>query len=167
MKNFKITLIAIITLTIINMPGLIYAQEIGSSSINAAGTEYSNEHAIVNWTIGQTAISTLSSDDAILTQGFQQYLYSVTEVPTDFTNDIQISAYPNPTDNFVFIEFSDDEYLGGTIEILDLNGKLIDIKEIYNTKTPIELSQYAPSLFLINIKQSNQILKTYKIIRNQ
>ena len=159
-KILKLLLFALI-------PGLTIAQEISRNSVNSAGTEFSSDEKSINWTIGQTAIVTLSSDDAILTQGFQQYLYSVTEVPTDFTNDIQISAYPNPTDNFVFIEFSDDEYLGGTIEILDLNGKLIDIKEISNTKTPIELSQYAPSLFLINIKQGNQILKTYKIIRNQ
>lgn len=149
------------------IPGLLAAQEISRSTVNSGGTEYSNESVNFNWTIGQTAINTVSSDEAILTQGFQQNLYSITKIYSDLEQIVEIWMFPNPTDNIVFIEILDDEFTTGTIEIIDINGKIIDIKQISGKNHQLELGHYSSKMFLINIKQNNQILKTYKIIKNQ
>ena len=149
------------------IPSLITAQEISTSSINSAGTEYSNEETSMNWTIGQTATNTVSSDDMTLTQGFQQNSYTITDISADIIEAIEISVFPNPTSDIVFIELTSNEYSDLIIDIFDISGKFIDCKQITESKNQIQLSQYSSDMFLINIKQDNKILKTYKIIKNQ
>ncbi|PLX06333.1 MAG: hypothetical protein C0596_17845 [Marinilabiliales bacterium] len=149
------------------VPGLLTAQEISKSSVNSAGTEYTNENLSINWTLGQTAISTISSDNAIITQGFQQNTYSFTDITSDITSEVNISMYPNPTSDLVYIDINNEDFTHGIIEITDITGRLIDKKEISGSKTQLSLNQYSSEIFLISIKQENRIMRTFKIIKNQ
>ena len=76
-----------------------------------------------DFTLGEIAIETISSEDFMLTQGFHQPslgIISLTEDPYS-----RISIYPNPTTDFLnleLIEFNDEYVL---VNILDLSGKKI------------------------------------------
>ena len=76
-----------------------------------------------DFTLGEIAIETISSEDFMLTQGFHQPslgIISITENPHS-----RISIYPNPTTDFLnleLIEFNDEYVL---VNILDLSGKKI------------------------------------------
>lgn len=148
-------------------PGFLLAQDISSSSVNSAGTEYTNENHSLNWTLGQTAIGTISSADAILTQGFQQSTYSFTDISSDITTDVNISMYPNPTDDLVYVEFINEDFTHGIIEITDITGRLINKIEITESKTQLSLNQYSSEIFIINIKEENKNMRTFKIIKTK
>jgi len=76
-----------------------------------------------DFTLGEIAIETISSEDFMLTQGFHQPglgIISLTEDPHS-----RISIYPNPTTDLLNLELMEfnDEYV--SVNILDLSGKKV------------------------------------------
>ncbi len=92
-----------------------------------------------------------------------EYTYIWTEIKdTKNTNDI-FKIYPNPTSNFINIET--DNNTNYSIEILDITGKLV-----YSTKTAsnkkIKLNNFNSGIYLLRIKDNDNIISSKKIIIN-
>ncbi|MCB0807326.1 MAG: hypothetical protein KDC05_16140 [Bacteroidales bacterium] len=64
-----------ILVLIINIPVILFSQQISPSVISSAGEEYSNGNISLSWTLGELATETLSNGNNTLTQGFQQPFY--------------------------------------------------------------------------------------------
>ena len=79
------------------------AQQVVASS----GGYYVTDNLSVSWTLGETVAETFSSDNLILTQGFQQpysfYLTQMLSIPAGWSG---ISAYIDPLNNNVESIFS-------------------------------------------------------------
>ena len=103
----------------------INAQEMLAPSVISSGGGYGeNGNLSISWTLGEIAVSTLSSTNMILTQGFQQ--------PYDIdvgirSNDINwnISVYPNPVDDELRILFNTEKSGDFLLEIQDVTGRLM------------------------------------------
>jgi len=103
----------------------INAQEMLAPSVISSGGGYGeNGNISISWTLGEIAVSTLSSTNMILTQGFQQ--------PYDIdvgirSNDINwnISVYPNPVDDELRILFNTEKSGDFLLEIQDVTGRLV------------------------------------------
>ena len=67
-------------------------------------------------------------------------------------NSQSLSIYPNPAKNLLniskVVEF-------GTLEIIDMNGKILLSKEVTNNNQ-IDISKYQKGIYLINFKSKNQ-----------
>jgi hypothetical protein len=50
--------------------------------------------------------------------------------------------------------------------VYDLQGKLLQTKELTGTKTQIDMSSYARSTYFVKVIQGNREIKTFKIIKN-
>ncbi|MEN8118488.1 MAG: T9SS type A sorting domain-containing protein [Bacteroidota bacterium] len=155
MKNIFIFIIIILSCLMAN------AQEVVSS----AGETQSASGYEISWTIGEPVIETVTDGTNTLTQGFHQSKLTVTAINEFPVSEIGLKVYPNPTENFVHIHFS--ELIENVHYALYNNaGSLIENNTIRSTKTKLNLKQYASGQYILKLTQdTNQPLQTFKIIK--
>ncbi|MBT3453393.1 MAG: PKD domain-containing protein, partial [Lentimicrobiaceae bacterium] len=94
-----------------------------------------------------------------------------TEVKTDYilipvgfyeTSDNVVIIYPNPTDNLVNIQFSNQKHR--TIHIKNMSGKVVITKNTNRKQTTISLSKLSYGVYTFEIDDGKSIV-THKIIR--
>ncbi|NVK27092.1 MAG: T9SS type A sorting domain-containing protein [Flavobacteriia bacterium] len=76
-----------------------------------------------------------------------------------------ISVYPNPAEDFVFLEFGDDFNGDIDINVVDLQGRtVISTSElaIEGTKVPVALNTLTPGVYMMNISQGDA-MSTFKL----
>lgn len=78
-------------------------------------------------------------------------------------SDLDIDVYPNPTSNWIDIEYKTNIIL--MISLLDLSGKCLKEYEI-NGNTRLDMTNLEKGFYILQIKNSDKILGTRKIIRN-
>lgn len=140
------------------------AQSLEQFVIGASGTDFSNSNAQLSWTIGETIISTLSTGNQQLTQGFHQTLLQVSSV--DNTEDTGFSAevFPNPSQEIIVIQI-DSELDQLQYSIFDVLGRLLHHEDILNNRyTTVNLSNLSAGNYLLKIiSKDTKIFRTFKI----
>lgn len=84
-----------------------------------------------------------------------------------FTNDILVSLFPNPTNNYSSLKIT-GEYKELKLTVYDLKGRLIKNSTHYNQNS-IELefvNQLADGMYHINLTIDNYISKNLKLVKN-
>ncbi len=74
-------------------------------------------------------------------------------VTTGISNNIkqiEASVFPNPTDNFLTVQFNEATH--ATITVTDIDGKLIMQKAISQNQFKLDISSLPKAIYLINIK---------------
>lgn len=149
---------------------VLLAQSLSPTVISTAGHFSSAGGYSLSGTIGELAITTLDPGGSyILTQGFQQpFDIGVTPGFEDLGLDWSVNAYPNPVSDFLNIRFNIENPADFTIELLDITGKKIWIRNLPGL-TPkevisVNLSGYTEGVYLLRITTPDQRLqKVYKI----
>ncbi|MEN8118486.1 MAG: T9SS type A sorting domain-containing protein [Bacteroidota bacterium] len=140
---------------------IISAQEV----ISTAGKTQTASGYEISWTIGEPVIETVTDGTNTLTQGFHQSKLTVTAINEFPVSEIGLKVYPNPTENFVHIQFS--ELIEDVHYALYNNaGSLIENNTIRSTKTKLNLKQYVSGQYILKLtRDTNQPLQTFKIIK--
>ena len=95
--------------------------------IASAGGYAENGNISLSWTLGEIAVSTLYSDNLVLTQGFQQPFSIGTSINLNTSIDWNINAYPNPVEHELNIKFTLQKNDDFWIEIQDVTGRVIEL----------------------------------------
>ena len=137
------------------------AQTLTPQVLSTAGTSFVNGTNVLDWTLGEPATFTLNNGTNLLTQGFHQNDLLITEIDNT-ENNFGITVFPNPTADFVQIQF-DKATDNNVIELFSVEGKLL-LSETKNATTisQINMSNYANGTYLLKINKN----KTYQIIKN-
>ena len=153
-----------VTLTFLLGLGLspVFAQE----SANASGGDASGSGGTVAYSIGQTVYTYESGTNGNTNQGVQQpyEIYSV-GIAEDLST-ISLTTYPNPTSNYLVLEFTDYSNEKMEYQLIDLNGKTIIKNTITDSKTQIDLNNYSKGTYLIKVIKELKEIRTFKIIKN-
>ena len=155
----------IILLLFVNIQS--FAQTIQNDVISTAGESNSTSKTKISWTIGEPIIETESNGNSIVTQGFQQSYFTVTsiEYPLIDPNDIELSVYPNPTAQYLKIDYKlgNDDVLH--FQIISMNGKQLSRGDlIKNEILKLDLSEFFNATYFINVYSiQNQLFRSYKI----
>ena len=83
-------------------------------------------------------------------------------------NDIKIILYPNPSSEFVTIEFSENTLIDqqGVIELIDIRGKKIKSNKINNlSKYNIDIKELEKGIYIVNLYFNNQNLQIGKFVK--
>lgn len=153
----------IIYVTVFSIFGVVVqAQE----AISTSGTHTENSTAIISWTIGQTFTETIGNSNYELTQGIHQVTFTITAIDEVQNEQINITAYPNPTTHYVEIEVDCEDYNDLSYQLFDFNGKLLEQKQINNSITTIETTKLPSATYFIKINKEKTYLKTFQIIKN-
>jgi len=135
--------------------------------IASAGGYNVNGALSISWTLGETIIPTLTSQDGslILAHGFQQKLI-ITAVEENLDLQVKIKVYPNPASEVVNIQF--EEPVDGEIDvaILDSQGKLIKRETIESAivEKQINLQDFPAGIYYIRLTK-DKLVNVYKVVK--
>ena len=144
-------------LTIINS---IHSQEV----VSTQGETYSSPNAIIDFTVGEVVINTVSDGTNNITQGFHQTNWNFVGLE-NHTPSFEAIIFPNPTSEVLNIRASAFENVIYTL--YDAQGKLIVKDKLTAEQTLILVSQLATGSYSITLNNPTQNLKTFKLIKTQ
>lgn len=153
MKNIILLSYLLFVFSIIN------AQEV----ISTGGDYFDNGTISLSWTIGEPVTETISNGSNILTQGFHQTKLSVIGIYDISSDDISISVFPNPTQDYINLKVGNNKDL--SFQLFSFNGKLIQANKIFSKNTEIQMNNLSASTYFLKIINGNKLIKTYQIIK--
>lgn len=147
--------------TLIFVAAFVTVQGQRNEIVTAAGNYVKTSTGSVSWTLGEPAIETYRTSSVILTQGFQQPRASF--VTAVFETPFGLSAYPNPTDDAVWL--TTDDITGMTYQVLDLTGRVLQEATLTQAETQVSFQVLAPALYLLEVRRGGVLIQIFKIIK--
>jgi hypothetical protein len=141
--------------------GGLHAQE----SINGSGGEATGTGGTASYSVGQIVYTTATGSNGSVAQGVQQpYEIQVVTGVNETSINLEMSVYPNPTTNYLTLLTESSKNL--SFQLIDLQGKVIESKNVVNNSTNITLEGQPAATYFLNVTKNNQIVKTFKVIKN-
>ena len=162
MRHKKLKLIAVLLLGL-GATGL-QAQE----SVNATGGDASGSGGSASYSVGQVFYTTNTGTNGSVAEGVQQpYEISVvTGIEEAKGINLSVTAYPNPTTDYLTLEVKDFELSALHFQLYDMNGKLLQNEKITGIQTSIVMGNFVPATYFVKVIQGTKEVKTFKIIKN-
>ncbi len=140
-------------------------QAISSSGGNAAGSG-----GIASYTIGQTLYSYNSGSEGSVSQGVQQpfEIYTLTAVNEAVENSINCFVFPNPVSSNLTLQVDFNalsDYKQLSYQLYDIRGNLLSNQAVLDSKSFIPMDNFNSGIYILKVTQSNNEIKTFKIIK--
>lgn len=153
-----------IILTCYALLSLVYAQS--QSTVTTSGGSASGSDGSGSYTIGQVSYQTNNGSNASIGEGVQQPYDISTTTGIEIKNiNLLVSAYPNPTNDFLTLEVKEIEIVNLSLELYDTQGKLILNKLITTNQTHVAMTNLPTGTYCIKISQHNKLLKTFNVLK--
>ncbi len=161
MKRLILTIAVAFSICTIN------AQTASPLLVSTAGESFNNTSYQLDWSIGEIQTETYIASGQMLTQGFHQSSYFGTSIDQNPLLEFIISAFPNPTYDFISLNFDNVQNFGNVeYSITDLSGRVLQTKELKSDLEQISFSNYAVGTYFIIVQQNSKLVKSFKIIKN-
>ena len=137
-------------------------------SINATGGDASGSGGSASYSVGQVAYQTHTGTSGSVAEGVQQpYEISVvTGLEEAEDINLSVSAYPNPTTDYLELKVESEKLKDLSYQLYDMNGKLLQSEKITGNQTSIIMSNLLPAAYFVRVVQGNKEVKTFKIIKH-
>ena len=143
----------------------LHAQQVTTT----AGGNASSIGGSVSYSIGQIVYKSNYTSIGSVSQGVQQpyEIYSVSGISENNGINILLSAYPNPTTNYLTLKV--ENYKTGNLiyQLYDMSGQLLIEQKVTSNETPIIMERYSNGSYILKIWDSTTELKSIKIIKNR
>lgn len=140
------------------------------SGIVTTGGTASGSGGSATYTVGQIADQRAEAGGKYIIEGVQQP-YEIQTVGINNYPGIQLEAvlYPNPTAHFVQLKISNFEIPphGLKAQLFDKSGKLLQVFDVQELLTRMDLSEYPSATYQLRIMDDKQLLKTFQIVKNR
>ena len=140
---------------------LLYSQEI----VTTAGGEATGS-GTVSYSIGQVVYSNTTGSNGSVSQGVQQAYEIVDAIGEAVEINLELTAYPNPTNSALTLNIGNYNNQNLSYRLCDMQGKLLDSKKVIHSSTEIGMQGLPASTYLLNIVDSESLIKTFRIIKN-
>lgn len=152
MIKFSFTLAALLFVRIIE------AQNLSPTVVNSSGGVISNSSNSLEWSLGELAVSTLTSPNNLLTQGFLQPTTTIVGTEAAF-DESRFSAYPNPVSDWLNLQTDIAEIK--TMHMHNVSGRLV----LQSTFQPsLDVHQLISGIYIVSLfNDQNQFLHSFKI----
>lgn len=160
MKDLKICLL-ISACIITTGAGTVLAQ----NSVSSAGGDASSSGGSVSYTLGQVAYTSKTGSGGAVAQGVQQP-YEISAITGNDQTEInlEVSAYPNPTKDFLNLTIN-TELKDCYYRLFDGKGNLLKNKILVDSETPIEMTDLPSSIYFLKIYQKQVEIKSFRIVK--
>jgi hypothetical protein len=155
-------------LSVILLLGLGLTGLQAQKSVNTTGGNASGSGGSVSYSVGQVAYITNTGTNGSVSEGVQQpYEISVvTGLEEAKGINLLVTAYPNPTTDFLTLRIDEFELSNLHFQLYDMNGKLLENKKVTGNETSIVMSKLVPATYFVKVTEGNKEVKTFKIIKN-
>jgi len=145
----------------------LQAQEV----ITAAGGNASGSAGTVSYSVGQVIYTTNTGTNGTVAQGVQQpfEISIVTGLEEAKGINLMVSAYPNPTTDFLNLKVDASNALNIQLlsyQLYDMSGNLLEIKKLVGNQTSIVMSYLVRATYFLKVIEGSKEVKTFKIIKN-
>ncbi|HEY4784516.1 MAG TPA: T9SS type A sorting domain-containing protein [Bacteroidales bacterium] len=155
--------LVLILLTSYFINGSGFSQVVFPEVISTFGGSVKNSMAEFTWTVGEPLYQTVSADNSILTQGFNQITKISTDTAITLAPDVDIIAFPNPTSATLQVKIQSEKFKGYQLEILDAQGRSLSFTELGSNQVPIDMSGFSGGLYFLKITDKGKLIKVIKI----
>jgi hypothetical protein len=148
-------------------------------SVNATGGNASGSGGTVAYSVGQVVYTTNTGTNGTVAQGVQQpfEISVVTGLEEAKGISLSITAYPNPTTDYLELKVESEKLNDLSYQLFDMNGKLLQSEMIIGSQTSIVMSNLVPATYFVKVYalgrndrtgviKGNKEIKTFKIIKN-
>jgi hypothetical protein len=168
MKNSTfLMLVAFMALLGTSLTTTTHAQNQTLEVIGAGGGKFSTSKYSMDWTLGETAISSWASTDKIVTVGFQQpRLEVILEKPR--TTAPNVSIAPNPVQSTLNIQLAFESKTQLSAQLLDVQGKILAKRIPLNQpNTELNMENLPSGMYFLHIYTTKgEPLEVFKVIKN-
>ncbi|MBA7582072.1 hypothetical protein ES708_23992 [subsurface metagenome] len=135
------------------LPLYLFGQQITPEVIVSSGNYHEGSNVSIAWSLGEIVIETLTENTITLTQGFQQPYYSITSIKEIKDDRINISVFPNPTNDFIKVQIDNPKGLQIIVEISDATGRILKNSKIINNSgiEEFDLLSLTPGIYFLKI----------------
>ena len=163
---FKKTLLLFITSVTV---WSVVAQRLTPTVVASGGGSATKSSYSLAYTVGETNIITLKSQNYVVTQGFHQTKYQLGSNPII----TPLTASPNPVTSRCSYKlrltfYITEEVKAYTVTICNLSGRIVGLANydnlLVNDFKIIDFSDYALGMYLVKVQSKNgKIVRTFKI----
>ena len=139
----------------------IFGQSLSADIVASTGRTFSADNVQLSFTIGETAVSTINVNSSVISQGFHQTYLKTTALSPNLW-DLNVKAYPNPTESFHRIQFQLEEVDEINYKLYTTSGQLLSSENIIAQYFDIKLDlitlssdTYILTISRINTKQKS------------
>ena len=133
----------------------------------ATGGNASGSGGSVAYSIGQIVYTTHTGTNGSVAQGVQQpYEISIVLGIDNHSIKLELTAYPNPTTNYLTLNVGNAELSTLNFQLYDINGKLIENRKIISNTETIGMENLPSATYFLKVTNNNNEIKTFKIIKN-
>jgi len=139
----------------------------GQKTFAATGGTASGTGGTAAYTAGQLVFNVNTGTTGSVIQGVQQPYEISVVTAVENTNGIilQCIVYPNPTAGSLRLVINSFENDNMRFRIFDMNGLLLQDKEIESEETEISLENFSSSVYLLKVIKENKEVRVFKIIK--
>lgn len=155
---------AIIILFLTFLPNALYGQQ----AFTASGGDATGSGGVLHYSVGQVAFSTVSSTSGSVTEGVQQpyEIMTITGIPEFQGVRIELSAFPNPAVDRLFITAENIEELSLRYVLYDNGGRLLQTDILNGSITEIPMDGFPPAAYSLVVFSDSDRIKTFQIIKH-
>ena len=133
----------------------------------ATGGNASGSGGTVAYSIGQIDYTTNTGTTGSVVQGVQQpYEISIVLGIDIHSINLELTAYPNPTTNYLTLNVGKVELSTLNFQLYDIIGKLIESRKIISSTETIGMENLPSATYFLKVSNNNNEVKTFKIIKN-
>jgi len=135
-------------------------------AVLATGSNATGSNGSASYSVGQIDFSNKGTNNQ-MTEGVQQ-AYEITTLSaleTAGSDKRDILLYPNPFKDFIFLDFTTNEYRNSDYQLFDSSGKVLKEDKIKESKSEFNFSDLPSAMYIIRVNQNGKNIKTFKIIK--
>lgn len=133
----------------------------------AAGGQATGSGGTASYTIGQIVYTTSQGNEGSVSRGLQQsYQISVLGGIENTAVHLDISAYPNPTADYLTLSIDHFERGNYQYQLIDVAGTSLQQNHLLEIDNRLDLNDYKPGIYFCVVKHQNRVIKKFKIIKN-
>jgi hypothetical protein len=136
----------------------------------ASGGNATGSGGSVSYSIGQIDYITATGSNGSAGQGLQQPFEISTLSGEGFTQiNLQMIVYPNPATSYVNLKIDASNAFSVesmSYQLFDIGGKEITNQKITASETQVPLGDLPSAIYFLKVSESNKIIKTFRIIKN-
>ena len=152
------------------------------SAVVSSGNSFSGTDCSVSYTVGQIGYNDYSGN-MLFNEGVQQpyEIYDITDETVamqgensaqrgtldveETTRSISLSAYPNPTDDFLNLVVEGDDLGAMKCTVYDVSGRQVSDRSIFVGETRLDMGSLPPATYFVRVTEGNELLRTFKVVK--
>lgn len=136
------------------------------AALGYAGGDVSGLGGSISYTGGLPAYVSHGNTGGRIDEGIQRpYELVIVSNVEDARIHLDIKAYPNPTQDILYLNIYKELTAPLTVKIFSLKGDLLYQQKVSESTTALSMESYAKGTYVLQVVQNSQTISSYKIIK--